>query len=83
MDTEGPPIEREFRRRLRAVGPISRAELLRVLTMSRKKRAIRIGVCNSCPRYRRARSSSWTSKTIPLRGLSSLAELRIMEREDG
>ena len=82
MDTEGPPIEREFRRRLLAVGPIARAELLRVLTMSRKKRAQRIGALYQLPTLQTSAELLIDIEDDPATRAIVLAELRIMERED-
>ena len=83
MDTEVPPIEREFRRRLLAVGPIARAELLRVLTMSRKKRAQRIGALYQLPTLQTSAEFLIDIEDDPAARAIVLAVLRIMEREDG
>ena len=83
VDTEGTPIERELRRRLCAVGPIARAELLRVLTMSRKKRALRIGALYQLPTLQTGAEFLMDIEDDPAARASVLAELRIMEREDG
>ena len=53
MDEEGRlPIERELRRRLDALGPASRAELLRVLDLPDAERADLIGSLYERPRFR-------------------------------
>ena len=83
VDTEGTPIERELRRRLCAVGPIARAELLRVLTMSRKKRALRIGALYQLPTLQTSAELLMDIEDDPAARAIVLAELRIMEREDG
>lgn len=84
MDPEGRlPIEREPRRRLRALGPTARAELLRVLTMTRGKRARRIGALYQVPMLQKSAELLMDIEDDPAARAVVLAELRIMEREDG
>ena len=83
VDSEGRiPIGRELRRRLHALGPTARAELLRVLTMSRKKRARRIGALYQVPMLQTCAELLIDIEDDPAARAVVLAELQIMERED-
>jgi hypothetical protein len=77
------PIEPELRLRLHARGPTARAELLRVLTMSREKRARRIGALYQVPMLQTCAELLMDIEDDPSARAVVLAELRIMEREDG
>jgi hypothetical protein len=77
------PIERELRLHLLALGPTARAELLRVLTMSRGKRARRIGALYQVPMLQKSAEFLMDIEDDPASRADVLAELRIMEREDG
>ena len=77
------PIERELRLRLQALSPTARAELLRVLTMSRGKRARRIGALYQVPMLRKSAELLMDIEDDPAARAVVLAELRIMEREEG
>lgn len=84
MDPEGRiPSERELPLRLHALGPTARAELLRVLTMSRGKRARRIGALYQVPMLQKSAELLMDIEDDPAERALVLAELRIMEREDG
>lgn len=88
MDSErGLPIERELCRRLHALGPTARADsaggLRRVLTMSRGKRARRIGALYQVPIMQKCAELLMDTEDDPAARAVVLAELRIMEREDG
>ena len=77
------PIERELPRRVHALKPTAQAELLRVLTMSRKKRARRIGALYQMPTLQTCAELLIDIEDDPAARAFVLAELRIMEREDG
>lgn len=77
------PMQRELRRRLEVLGPAPRAELLRVLTMSSKKRARRIGALYQVPILKTCAELLMDVEDDPHVRAAVLAELRIMERRDG
>jgi hypothetical protein len=77
------PIERELPRRVHALRPTAQAELLRVLTMSREKRARRIGAMYQMPMLQTCAELLIDIEDDPASRAIVLAELRIMEREDG
>ncbi len=77
------PIDRDLRLHLHALGPTARAELLRVLTMSRRKRARRIGALYQVPMMQKGAELLIDIEDDPAMRAVVLAELRIMEREDG
>jgi hypothetical protein len=77
------PIERDLRLHLHALGPTARTELLRVLTMSRGKRARRIGALYQVPMLQRSAELLMDIEDDPAARAVVLAELRVMEREDG
>ena len=77
------PIERELPRRVHALRPTAQAELLRVLTMSREKRARRIGAMYQMPMLQTCAELLIDIEDDPASRALVLAELRIMEREDG
>jgi hypothetical protein len=84
MDSEGRlPIERELLGRLHALGLTTRAELLRGLTMSGKKRARRIGALYQVPMLQEGAELLMDIEDDPAARAVVLAELRIMERQDG
>jgi hypothetical protein len=65
MDDEGLlPIERVLRRRLDALGPDGRAELLRALELKGEERAAVIGTCMATRGSRTSQSSWWTWRGI-------------------
>jgi hypothetical protein len=84
MDCEGRlPIVRELLRRLDALGPASRAELLRVLTLPDEERADLIGTLYARPRFRTmAELLIDLEEDLPGRAIV-MAELKIMNRQDG
>jgi hypothetical protein len=84
MDEEGTfPIERELRQRLVALGPASRAELLRVLNLPDDERADLIGTLYARPRFRTmAELLIDLEENLPSRAIV-IKELRIMNRQDG
>jgi hypothetical protein len=84
VDPEGRiPSERALPLRLHALEPTARAELLRVLTMSREKRARRIGALYQVPMLQKSAELLMDIEDDPAERALVLAELRIMEREDG
>jgi hypothetical protein len=84
MDEEGRlPTERELRRRLDALGPASRAELLRVLNLPDAERADLIGTLYARPRFRTmAELLIDLEEDLPGRAFV-ITELRTMNRRDG
>ena len=74
-------IERELRR-LHALGPTARAELVRVLTMSRKKGAHRIGALYQVPLLQTCAELLMDIEDDPAVRAVVLTELRITEPED-
>ena len=80
---ERVPIDRDLRLHLHALGPTARAELVRVLTMSRGKRARRIGALYQVPMLQKSAELLMDIEDDPAARAVVLAELRIMEREDG
>ena len=77
------PIERELGLHLHALEPTARAELVRVLTMSRGKRARRIGALYQVPMLQKSAELLMDIEDDPAQRAAVLAELRMMEREDG
>ena len=70
-------IEPELRLRLHALGPTAQTELLRVLTMSREKRARRIGALYQMPMLQTCAELLMDIEDDPAARAIVLAELRI------
>ena len=76
------PIDRDLRLRLHALGPTARTELLRVLTMSREARSPESELYQ-VPMLQKSAELLMDIEDDPAARAVVLAELRIMEREDG
>jgi hypothetical protein len=84
MDAEGRlPFERDLRRRLEALGPDARAELLRVLDLTDEGRADRIASFFADPRLQTMGEFLIDLEADPAARALVTTELRIMKRQDG
>jgi hypothetical protein len=84
MDDEGRlPIVRELRLRLEALGPDARAELLRVLDLTSEERAEEIGRLYANVRLQTTAELLMDLEDDPAARAVAMAELRIMNRQDG
>ena len=84
MDEEGLlPKEREVRRRLDALGPDGRAELLRLLGLPSEERAAVTETLHSDPRQREIAELFIDIEEDLVARMIVIVELRIMNRQDG
>ena len=84
MDDEGRlPIERELRRRLEALDPDARAELLRVLELTEEDRAAQIAAFYIDPRMQTMGEFLIDLEADPVARGIVITELRIMNRQNG
>jgi hypothetical protein len=78
----GLPIDNDVRRRLDALEPAARSQLLRVLTMTAEARATRIGALYARPKMRAMADLLIDLEEDPAGRGVVIAELRQMEREN-
>ena len=75
------PIDGDLRRRLEALEPIARSQLLSVLTMTAEARATRIGALYARPKMRAMADILIDLEEDPAARGVVIAQLRQMERE--